>query len=326
MTSHRQLKVLVFANVATFAVAALWSGGQFFGIDNLQSMAGQIPEIGLLAIGVALAMISGNGGIDLSGIALANLAGVVAALATPYVLHVDTGQASYATAFIGITLTTGTLGGVLNGFLIAKVKLTPILATLGTQMLFTGMAIVLTNGSAVRIGYVEPLIALGNETLLGVPITFLIFLMAVVGVGWILRRTPYGVRLYLMGTNPKAARYAGISQVRMLFITYGMCGLLAASAGMLIASRTASAKWDYGSSYLLMAILIAVMSGVKPSGGHGRISCLFFSATALQMLSSTFNLAGVSTFFGECMWGLLLLLFASSSSFDGERWWRSRIG
>lgn len=321
-----QLGFLVVANIVVIASATLWSGGAFIGIDNLQSMAGQLPELGLLAIGITLAMISGSGGIDLSGIALANLSGVAAALITPQLLDVDPSPVSYATAFICIALMTGMLGGAFNGFLIATVKLTPILATLGTQLLFTGIAVVLTNGTAVRIGYVEPLAALGNEALFEVPIPFLLFLTVALGLGWALRRTPYGVRLYLMGTNPRAARYAGIPPVRMLFITYGVCGMLAATAGVLIASRTASAKWDYGSSYLLIAILIAVMGGVRPSGGYGRISCLFFSATALQMLSSAFNLAGVSAFFGECIWGLLLLLFVASSRFDFERWRRPRIG
>lgn len=312
----RQLSFLVVANIITIVLATVWSSGEFIGIDNLQSMAGQLPELGLLAIGITLAMITGNGGIDLSGIALANLSSVVAALVTPQLIEVDMSQASYAATFILIALTTGLLGGAFNGILVAKVKLTPILATLGTQLLFTGSSVVLTNGSAVRIGYVEPLIALGSETLLLMPIPFVLFLVVVLGLGWTLRRTSYGVRLYLMGTNRKAALYAGIPHVRMLIITYGFCGILSATAGVLIASRTASAKWDYGSSYLLLAILIAVMAGVKPSGGHGRISCLFLSAVALQMLSSALNLSGISTFFGECIWGLLLLLFAASSSSD----------
>lgn len=312
--SDSQLNFLIVANTVVIVLATLWSGGQFIGIDNLQSMAGQLPELGLLAIGITLAMISGGGGIDLSGVALANLSSVIAALITPSLFDVDLSQASFAMAFICIALITGLLGGVFNGLLIAKAQLTPILATLGTQLVFTGIAVVWTNGSAVRIGYDEPLAMLGNETLFWIPIPFIIFLIVVLSLGLTLRRTPYGVRLYLMGTNREAARYAGIPTVRMLFITYGVCGMFAATAGVLIASRTASAKWDYGSSYLLIAILIAVMAGVKPSGGHGRISCLLLSATALQMLSSAFNLAGVSTFFGECIWGLLLLLFAASSS------------
>jgi simple sugar transport system permease protein len=131
---------------------------------------------------------------------------------------------------------------------------------------------------------------------------------AVVLLGWLLRRTPFGLRLYLMGTNQRAAFYAGIPRERMLILTYTMCGILASLAGLVSVSHTLSAKWDYGNSYLLIAILIAVMGGVNPAGGYGRIICVFFAATVLQFLSSLFNLLGVSQFFGDCAWGFLLLL------------------
>ncbi|MNT93165.1 hypothetical protein D3C72_2345730 [compost metagenome] len=83
-------------------------------------------------------------------------------------------------------------------------------------------------------------------------------------------------------------------------------------------------KWDYGGSYLLITILIAVMAGVRPSGGYGRMTCLFFSATALQVLSSAFNLVGISSFFRDCAWGLMLLLFLASSRFEIRHWLRPR--
>lgn len=99
----------------------------------------------------------------------------------------------------------------------------------------------------------------------------------------------------------------------MLIATYALCGVLAAVAGVIIAGRTASVKSDYGNSYLLIAILITVMAGVRPQGGYGRMVCLFFSAVALQLLSSTFNLLGISNFFRDCAWGLLLLFFLASA-------------
>jgi simple sugar transport system permease protein len=322
LTNDRQLAFLIGVNVVVVILATVWSGGQFIGVDNLQSMAGQVPELGLLAIGVMLAMISGNGGIDLSGIALANLSGVVAALVAPLFFVPDANPLAYAIAFCAVALFTGVLGGLTNGLLIARAGLTPILATLGTQLLFTGIAVVLTSGATVRIGYVEPLAAVANESLLGIPIPFLLFIGAIVLVGAMLKHSQWGMQLYLMGTNPKAARYAGIPQVRMLVTTYTICGVIAALAGIVIASRTASVKWDYGVSYLLIAILIAVMAGVKPAGGYGRITCLFFSATALQVLSSTFNLVGISNFFRDCAWGVLLLLFLASGGFNLRRWLR----
>jgi simple sugar transport system permease protein len=130
-----------------------------------------------------------------------------------------------------------------------------------------------------------------------------------------MRHRPFGLKLYLMGTNPKAAVYAGIPRARMLIGTYVMCGVLASIAGLISTSHTSSAKWDYGNSYLLIAILIAVMGGVNPSGGYGRALCVFFSATVLQLLSSLFNLLGVSQFFGDCAWGFLLL---ASLAFAGN--------
>jgi simple sugar transport system permease protein len=223
----------------------------------------------------------------------------------------------YTSLFCAIVLIMGLLGGLLNGVVIARLRLTPILCTLGTQLLFTGFAVVISNGASVHVDYVEPLSDIGNGTVLQVPIAFCIFIAAVILLGWLLRRSPFGLRLYLMGTNPKAAFYAGIPRARMLITTYAMCGVLASLAGLISATHTSSAKWDYGNSYLLIAILIAVMGGVNPAGGYGRIVCVFFAATVLQFLSSLFNLLGVSQFFGDCAWGFLLLL--SLAFAGGER-------
>lgn len=311
--SDPQLNFLVSINVVILLTATVLSHGDFIDTYNFQSMASQLPELGLLAMGVALSMISGNGGIDLSGIGLANLAGVVATAVAPQLVEADASPWLYTGVFTVLALGVGLAGGFLNGWLIARAGLTPILCTLGTQLLFTGLAVVLTNGSSLRISTVEPMSAIGNEMVLGVPIAFVIFMVLLLGIGWLLRYSPFGIRLYLLGTNVKAARYAGIPVERMLISTYMLCGLLAGTAGVIIAARTASVKADYGSSYLLIAILIAVMAGIKPEGGYGRMVCLFFSAMALQLLSSTFNLLGISNFFRDCAWGLLLLFFLASA-------------
>ncbi len=121
---------------------------------------------------------------------------------------------------------------------------------LGTQLFFTGLAVAFTNGSAITLGYVEPLDNFGNTPVLGVPMCFTLFVAIAVLIGVVLRFTPFGFKLYLMGSNAKAARYAGIPQRRMLLLTYTVCGVLASIAGIIIAARTSSVKWDYGSSYV----------------------------------------------------------------------------
>lgn len=311
--SDPQLNFLVGINVLILVAATVLSHGDFLDVYNFQSMASQLPELALLAIGVSLAMIAGNGGIDLSGLGMANLAGVVAATVVPLLVDADATPWGYTSMFIVVALVTGLLGGLLNGWLIAGVGLTPILCTLGTQLIFTGAAVVLSHGSSVRLASAEPMSMIGNENLFGVPIPFLIFMVVLLVIGWLLRYSPFGIRLFLLGTNAKAARYAGIPGTRMLVTTYALCGVLASLAGVIIAARTASVKADYGSSYLLIAILVAVMAGVRPQGGYGRMVCLFFSATALQLLSSTFNLLDISNFFRDCAWGLLLLCFLASA-------------
>lgn len=311
-----QFLFLLAINCVVLAVGAAISGGTFVDAYNLQSMAGQLPEIGLLALGVTLAMCAGNGGIDLSGIALANLAGVCAALVLGPLIHVDESPWLFTVAFIAMTVAVGVLGGLVNGLLIARVGLTPILCTLGTQLLFAGLAVVLSGGPSVRVGSAEPLMALGNDTVLGLPISFLVYCACLIGVGLMLTHAPTGQRLLLMGTNPVAARFAGFRQDRLLILTYALSGALAGVAGVLIASRNVNVKWDYGQSYLLIAILITVMAGVRPEGGYGRITCLFLSTTALQLLSSALNFADLSNFFRDFAWGALLLLFLAVTRFD----------
>jgi simple sugar transport system permease protein len=317
--ADRHLNFLLLVNALVVAVAVAFSHGQFIGIDNLQSMGGQLPELGLLALGIMLSMISGNGGIDLSGVGLANLSGMVAALVVPRLVSGDDSPLAYTALFCAVVIGVGLLGGLLNGIVIARLGLTPILCTLGTQLLFTGAAVVLSNGASVHLDYVEPLSSIGNGTAFEVPVAFIVFVVALLALGWLLRRSPFGMRLFLLGTNHKAAYYAGINRSAMLVITYTLCGVLASLAGVISTTHTSSARWDYGNSYLLIAILIVVMAGVNPAGGYGRIACVFFAATVLQFLSSLFNLLGVSQFFGDCAWGFLLLLSLAFAGGDRVR-------
>lgn len=309
----RQLNFLVAVNVLVLVSAVAIAGPEFVSVYSLQSMAVQIPELGLLAIGVTLTMISGNGGIDLSGISVANLAGIIAALTVSLYVSPDDYPLTYAFVFAGVCLVVGLVCGLINGILVSRAGLTPIIATLGTSLAFTGVSVVLTNGSGVKLGYIESLDNFGHMPVLGVPICFALFVAIAVAIAALLKYTPFGVRLYLLGSNAKAARYAGFNQTRLLMVAYTLSSLLASVAGFIIAARISSVKWDYGTSYVLIAILIVVMAGVRPSGGYGRIVCVVLSAAALQMLSSMFNFLNISNFFRDFAWGLLLLLFLAVS-------------
>lgn len=305
--SDRHIRFLLIANLVILLVASAVSSGQFLDPFNIQNMAKQLPEIALLALAIMLAMVSGNGGIDLSVVGIANLSAITAGLVAKATVA-DGSGAAFMLVFVVVALMVGVACGVINGLLISRAGFAPILATLGTQLLFVGLGVALSGGPTVSLGYVEPFVQIGNGTLFGVPIPFLIFLVAALVVAWLLGRTRFGFRLYLMGTNPKAAHFAGISTRQMQLFTYTLCGVLASISGIISASANSSAKWDFGASYLLIAILMAVMGGINPDGGHGRVLGLVLAGVALQLLSSGLNLLNVSNFLRDFTWGLLLLL------------------
>ncbi len=311
-----QLVMLVAINCLLLVLGAAISDGSFLSLFNLQSMASQVPEIGLLAIGVMLAMCAGNGGIDLSGIALANLSSVLSAVVTASFLSSSGGGLAFSMVYIVVALVAGLLGGIINGLLISRLNITPILCTLGTQMAFTGLAVVVSGGKAVTAGSTDLLSSIGNDMFLAVPISFIIFAAAAALIAAALKFTPYGLWLMLMGTNPKAAVYAGFPRNGVLVATYAISGTLSGLAGIIIAARNVNVKYDYGSSYLLIAILIAVMAGVKPEGGYGRVVCVVLSAIALQLMSSLLNFCGLSNFVRDFGWGLLLLTFLAVGRYD----------
>ena len=302
--SDGHIRFLLIANVLILLVAALLSRGAFLDPYNFQSMATQLPEIGLLAIAI-----------DLSVISSANLSVIVAALTCKALFAGADSSAGlgwlFSTSFVIVALTVGTLCGLLNGLLVSKAGYAPILATLGTQLLFLGLATVLTGGPAVILGDVQPLSTIGNGDLFGIPIPFLLFLTVSIAISLLLSRTRFGFRLYLMGSNSKAAHFAGIQTATVTLVTYTLAGSLAALSGIISSTRSASAKADFGVSYLLIAILIAVMGGVNPSGGYGKILGLALAGVALQMLSSTLSFIGANDFLKDFMWGLLLLLSIS---------------
>jgi simple sugar transport system permease protein len=300
-------KFLLLAIVGILLVVGLLSGGAFLDIYNLQSMGFQMPEIALLSVAMMLAMMSGNSGIDLSLIGIANLSGIIGGLiATRF--SGGGSPLTFTITFIAVTIAVGLICGLINGFLIAMIGYTPILATLGTQLLFLGIAVALTDGAAMLFKYSDEFSWIGNSLFLGVPISLALFALITLSIGLVLASTAFGKRLILMGTNPTAARYVGFNNRGITIAIYAIAGLLASMAGVLMASRASSVKWDYGNSYILIAILTVVMAGVSPSGGRGRIGNVVLASIALQLLSSAFSILGLSSFLKDFTWGALLIL------------------
>lgn len=315
------LRLLIIA-IILFVGFSIALPGTFATVRNLQSMAVQLPEFGILALGITLTMLTG--GIDLSIVGAANFSAIVAAL----VLTRLTGSAGEPLLVavplsIGAALIVGSLCGLLNGFLVSVIGITPILATLGTGSLYTGLSFVITGGPAIPTNQLS---FIGNGSLLGVPIPMIVFIaMALFGIV-MLNRSAFGFNIYMLGTNATAARFSGINSFRVLMRTYWMAGVAAGIAGIVFLARTNSAKPDYGSSFILLSVLIAILGGVSTTGGFGNISGIVLSVFTIQFLSTGLNIlmldlfpSSAAIFFRQFAWGALLLLVMVLNYYDEKR-------
>lgn len=301
------IAVLAVITVGVFLILGILLRGQFFSVRNLQSMAYQFPEFGFLALAMTLAMISG--GIDLSVIANANLCGIFAAFILTKMVTPET-QGVQVMLVIALAILTAfgvsLVGGLLNGMLIAFIGIPPILATLGTMIFYTGIGMAITEGVGV-VGFPEQFLFIGAGKIGIFPIPLLIFLVAAASVALILDKTVFGQSLYLFGANPIATLFSGIHNTSVIIKTYMISGLLAGCSSIIMISRVNSAKVGYGDTYLLQAILVAVLGGVNPYGGRGKVAGVVMGIIMLQSLQNAFTLFMFTPYAKRLIWGLMLL-------------------
>lgn len=297
------------------------AGPQMFSTESLRSMGFQLPELGLLALAMLLPLLCG--GLDLSIIATANLC----ALAMSWVLtRYLPGSSGWAwglwqvAALCAGMLVAGCVGG-LNGYLIARLRVSPILATLGTMTLVKGIAVGLTHGGVIS-GFPAPILFLGHGTVAGVPAALLLFIAVAVPVGVMLSRSPLGLTIVMVGSNEQATRYSGVDTQRVLMRVYMLSAMLSAIAGLVMMARFDSANAAYGESYLLITILAAVLGGVNPTGGFGRVSGLVLALVILQLIATAASMLDLSQFLTLSIWGATLIGVAGAASI--RTWWVQR--
>lgn len=308
------LRLFVIALVI-FVAFSLLLPGKFFTVRNMQSMAVQLPEFGILAFAILITMLTG--GIDLSIVGAANLSAIVAAM----ILTGLTGSEGAApgvplavaiiVSMLGALL-VGSICGLINGFLVSRIGITPILATLGTGAIYTGLSFVITGGPAITT---TQLAFIGNGSILGLPIPIIVFIFVVIAFAILLNRTVFGFNVFMLGTNPTAALFSGINRDSVLLRTYWLAGLIAGIAGIIFLARTNSAKPDFGASFILLTVLIAILGGIRDTGGFGTVSGLVLSVLSIQILSTGLNMlmlewfpSSAAIFFRQFAWGGLLLV------------------
>lgn len=300
------VQMLTLVLVALLLIFGLLLGDQLFNVGALQSIAFQLPELGILSLAMMVALLSG--GLNLSIVATANLC----ALTMAWVLttYVPGSQGLMWVAWQVIAIFAGIavaiVIGLINGAVIAYLGASPILATLGTMTMCKGLSIGLTRGNVIS-GFPDPIVFLGNGTVFGVPVAMMIFLALCVPTAVLLGKSPFGHKIYMLGSNEKATRFSGIDTKRVILGIYVLSSLLAVVAALVMMARFNSANASYGESYLLVTILAAVLGGVDPFGGFGKVGGVVMALILLQIISTAFNLLNFSPFLTVAIWGALII-------------------
>lgn len=314
----RHLILLTGIAVVLFILLSALRPGIFLTVTNLQSMAIQVSFLGLLSLAVATTLLVGA--IDLSVLAIANLSAILAAF-TITAVEPAAGAAVGVSAGLGAGLLTGGVAGTLNGLLVSRLRVHPIVITLGTMILYTGIATGLTGGRTVySTGSLEPI---GTAALLGIPVPFLITAVAIVILHIATTRTPFGLRVRTIGKSEPVSRYARLNVVGIQTIVYIVSGCLSAIGGLMILAQNNATNVEFGSSFLVQAILVAILAGVNPYGGSGRLVYILVALAVLQQVSTGLNMlfAGWqgATFAREFVWGLLLIAVLAGSRIERRR-------
>ena len=271
----------------------------FLNALNLSRTSSDFMEIGIMMLPMVFIIITGN--IDLS---VASNMGMSASFMG--LLH-NLGVNIWAAALAGLAL--GTLGGMLNGYLVSRIKLPSLVVTLGTYAFYRGIAYGFLGDQAAR-DYPAAFTYLGQGRLSGtlIPFSVVLFLVLALGFGLVLHRTAFGRYLYAIGNNENATIYSGVPVARIKFILFTLSGFMAALAGLILAARFGSTRPDIGTGLELSVITAAVLGGIDINGGTGTMRGAALSLLLIGLMRFGMGLLNIQGQVQGVAIGLLLIL------------------
>jgi ribose/xylose/arabinose/galactoside ABC-type transport system permease subunit len=280
----------------------------FFTVGNLLNTSRFFVEVGLMALGMTLIIITG--GIDLS--VGSNLALVSVAVGFSYAAGLPLPLA------IVLGLVVGLAAGLFNGLFITLLDLHPLVVTLGTFALFQGLAYGLTKAEAIS-DFPGWFAYFGQAYFGPVPLQLFVFILAVVVVWLILSRTSFGRYVYAIGNNEEAARFSGVPVRKVKLALYAGIGLLVAMASVIYTSRVYTARGDSGLGLELDVISAVVLGGASIYGGSGTIGGTVLGVLIIATLRNGLVLAGVPSTWQVFVLGVLLLVAVFLNEFFRRR-------
>ena len=298
---RKELGTFVLLVVLCIVVAIL--NPSFLAPVNLQNLARLIGMYGIFSIGIGMVIITG--GIDLSVGSVFALLGVLLSM-----MLVEWHWPAPFAVLAVIALTTGL--GLLNGFLITKVRMQPFIVTLCGLLFYRGLARFVANDETKGFGSAqgfEGLQNLATGSIFQIPMPFILLIIVAIVMWVVLHRSVYGRYLFAVGRNEEAARYSGVNSRAIIASAYVLSGLLAGIAGVLLAFYTNSiSPSSHGNFYELYGIAAAVLGGCSLRGGEGSVIGIIIGTALLQVLQNLVNLLGIPSSLNFAVMGAVILL------------------
>ena len=271
----------------------------FLTTGNFGNLIAALMEVAIMALPMTLVIIAGE--IDLSVESMAGLSSALLGFLWAAGVPIEIG--------IVVVLVVGVLGGLLNGFLVARGGLPSLVVTLGTLALFRGLALIILGPRGVSDfppGFTE--IGFGHVPGTDMPWPFVIFLALALVLGVVLHRSWVGRQVYAIGKNTGAARFSGVRVARVTVALFVLTGLIAAVAGVILTSRLSTSRADAGQGMTLTVVTVVLLGGVNIFGGSGTIPGVVLAVLVVAVMQNALRLAGVSVDVQSIALGLLLIV------------------
>ena len=268
----------------------------FLSVANFTNVARQISINGILAVGVTFVLLTG--GVDLSLGSVVALSGVACAT------FAHPGDHSVFVP-IAVGLLTGAACGLVNGTLVTLGGVAPFIVTLGMMTIARGLALIFSGGRPVA-DMSNELTALAGD-LFGIPIPMLCFAGVAAAAWFFLTNFRLGRHIYAVGGNENAARAAGVPVEQVKLFAYGLCGLLAGLAGVVLAARITTGQPNAGQAYELDAIAAVVIGGTSLAGGVGTITGTLLGVLLIGVINNGLDLMGVSSYYQAVIKGVIIV-------------------
>lgn len=272
------------AVVGLYALSGIISPAMFQ-VSQVLNVLQVAAFLGVISIGQTIALLTG--GIDLSQASVVTLTNIL-------VTSIMLGQPENIPIALVLTLCAAALVGLLNGVLVAIIGITPLIATLGTNSIVYGTALVYTGG-APKGGTAEAFEVLGTSNVFGLPTTTLIWIAIAIVMAFLTRRTIFGRWLYASGANPRAAALMGVPVERVRISAYVLSSLMACLGGLLLTAYVGAPSLGIGNQFLLTTVAAVIVGGAALSGGIGSVIATVGGAIFITELSSFTNIIRVST-------------------------------